>query len=352
MMLVLLGAGWIAARAVLWEGPPMPDPASASTVAAQAVPLIASGPRRLPGARTGAVTEASASRRPKAVREAPMARVGRSRGGADPPAHRARPGAAAGGASPELFAIQAARDEAGATSLGDQGQTRPPRPGIAIVAKRWSVDGWFAWRSGSGLPRRVAGVPFSAAYGGTQGGVLARYDLSGGGRRPQAFVRLTHAPNRPAQSDLALGVGLRPLSAVPVRAQAEVRATRSGGRTSIAPAATLVTELPAIELPLGFRAESYGQAGWVGGDFATGFVDGQVRADRQVASLGRAVLRLGGGAWGGAQKFANRLDVGPGATLDLRGAGVPARVSLDYRFQVAGNARPDDGIAVTLSTGF
>lgn len=222
----------------------------------------------------------------------------------------------------------------------------------ASPAKRWHLDAWYGLRPGSGQPRVAAGGPRAPAYGGTQGGLVLRRDLGRGNRRPQAYLRATHTPSRPAQAELAVGVGLRPLPRVPVRLQAEARATRTEGWTELRPAAAAITELAPHDLPLALRIEAYAQGGYVGGREATAFVDGQLRMDRTVMSFGGAEVRAGAGAWGGAQNYAARLDVGPGVTLDLRGAGIPMRMSLDYRMRVAGGARPTNGPAVTLSTGF
>jgi hypothetical protein len=121
----------------------------------------------------------------------------------------------------------------------------------------------------------------------------------------------------------------------------------------VRPAAFAYTELPPLELPHGARAEFYGQAGYVGGDFASAFADGQLRVDGRLLRLGRGELRAGGGAWGGAQKGASRLDIGPTATLGVpMGGTAAARVGVDWRFRVAGNAAPASGPALTLSAGF
>lgn len=228
------------------------------------------------------------------------------------------------------------------------------QPSVALplhVSRRWHVAGWIAWRAGSGVPRRADG-PRPASYGGSQAGAVARLDLAGGGHRPAVHLRAIYAPDRFRQADFAAGVGLRPISQLPVRMIGEVRLTHSQGRSEIRPAVLAVTELPPIELPLGLTAEGYGQAGWVGGDYSTSFVDGQVRVKRQVLSSGRARVHVGAGAWGGAQKFAERIDVGPTIGLDIDAGPVLARLALDYRVQVSGNATPGNGPALTLSTGF
>lgn len=260
---------------------------------------------------------------------------------------------------PNVFAGRAPEDADGATfsvALPAPAATAlpalassPHRPGRA---KAWRVDAWTAWRQGKENSRVANGRPTAASYGASQAGLLARLDLSDSRHRPQAYFRVTHAPAPFAQSDAALGLGVRPIARLPVRIQAEVRATHSAEQTQVRPAAILVTEFQPAELPLESRLEAYAQTGWVGGDFPTAFVDGQVRIDREIVNLGVAKVRLGAGAWGGAQKFAARLDMGPGVTVDLREAGVPARLSVDYRFRAVGNARPGDGVAVTVSTGF
>jgi len=226
-------------------------------------------------------------------------------------------------------------------------------PGFAPHRQRgWHVDAWYAWRPGSGLPRVAAGAAPALAYGGTQGGILLRADLGTSEYRPQAYLRAIHAPARPAQGDVALGIGGRPIPGVPVRLQGEARVTRIAGETSVRPAVAAIAELAPVALPLGFSAETYGQAGWVGGRYATPFVDGQLRVERALASAGSARVQVGAGAWGGAQKFAGRLDVGPTASVALDLGGTASRIAVDYRIRVLGNARPENGVAVTLSTGF
>ena len=121
----------------------------------------------------------------------------------------------------------------------------------------------------------------------------------------------------------------------------------------IRPAGFIVTELPPLALPLGLRGEAYGQAGYVGGKFATPFADGQLRADRAFLSLARFDVRLGAGLWGGAQKGASRLDAGPSLTIGRPlGRSASMRLAADWRFRVAGKAAPGSGPAVTLSAGF
>jgi hypothetical protein len=223
-------------------------------------------------------------------------------------------------------------------------------------AKRWSLDAWGFWRQGSdAAPIAQSRVPI---YGASQIGAIAQYRLAPSkGSDPRAYARAYRAMVPRGESELALGASLRPLARLPVRAFAEVRYTDAEILTEWRPALFVVSELPPQPLPGGFQLEAYGQAGWVGGEFATGFADGQVVAVREVtrfAPFGGTALRLsaGAGAWGGIQRDASRVDVGPSVRFEWTMGRVPARLSVDWREQVSGDAAPQSGLAATLATGF
>ena len=216
---------------------------------------------------------------------------------------------------------------------------------------RWSLDGWFYLRQGGA--RNAAPGLLSPVYGASQAGAILRYRFAPNGiLRPEAYARLTAALAGPADRELAVGLAGRPLAGVPFVAQVEMRLRRSNGGTELRPAAMLVSEFPPLDLPAGTRAEAYVQAGYVGGSFATPFADGQARVTRELASFDLGAVRAGAGAWGGAQRGAARVDVGPSATVDMKVGDTPARLAVDYRLRVAGDAEPGSGVAVTLSSGF
>jgi hypothetical protein len=234
----------------------------------------------------------------------------------------------------------------------------PFQPTVAMASgahdDRWSADGWLLLRKDT----TSAVTSGRGSYGQSQMGAVVRYRLAPSSPfRPTAYARASQALGGAKESEAALGLAARPVPGLPVSAAAELRVTQVSGSTQVRPAAYVVTELPRFDLPLGFAGEAYAQAGYVGGGFATAFVDGQLRAERPVASLGSGELRAGGGAWGGAQKGAKRLDIGPSATLAIEIGGTPpsvsrARVSMDWRFRVAGEAEPSSGPALTISAGF
>jgi hypothetical protein len=216
--------------------------------------------------------------------------------------------------------------------------------------RRWSADAWALVRRGAGIG---AAGPGAATYGASQVGAVLRYRLApASAHRPTAYLRASAALNGSDEREAALGLSVRPLASLPIVVAAEGRIGRFSDRTLVRPAVMMVTELPPVTLPAKTRAEFYAQAGYVGGAGATPFADAQVRVDRRIASAAGIELRAGAGAWGGAQRGAARLDVGPTATLGIAKGAAAARVGLDWRFRLAGSAEPASVPALTVSAGF
>ena len=213
----------------------------------------------------------------------------------------------------------------------------------------WSGDAWIFLRDDNLGPS----LSENPGYGRSQAGAVLRYNLvTRSSLQPRLYARVSAAISAPQERELASGVSVRPVPSLPIRVQAEGRLTEYAGGSEVRAAAFAVTELPVARLPGKFRLEGYAQGGYVTGEFATPFVDGQVRIQRSVPAWQGYDLQLGAGAWGGAQERAGRLDVGPTVSFSVplgRGA---ARVSADYRFRVAGDAEPSSGPALTLSAGF
>ncbi len=216
-------------------------------------------------------------------------------------------------------------------------------------SKRWSADGWFLWRNGSSS---AAAVPGAASYGASQAGAVLRYRLShASALQPRAHLRMTSAINS-TDREVAAGIGIQPLSGIPIEILAEGRLGTFAGDAQVRPAVVGVFGPPAQSLPLDLTAELYAQGGYVGGEDPTGFVDGQIRVTRAVA-IGPVQLQAGAGIWGGAQEGVERIDAGPTLSISAPvGAGVFARASLDWRERAAGDAQPGSGPVVTLSAGF
>ena len=220
---------------------------------------------------------------------------------------------------------------------------------------RLSGDAWIFARPGKTVSPLAA--PGSANYGASQAGAVLRYALAPESRaQPELYGRIAAAIAGPRQQDLALGISARPHPDLPVRLQAEARATRQGERgqaeTLLRPSIFATAGLFADHPGTGMITRGYAQAGFVGGKSATAFADGQIVTERRVARFDLGDVAVGAGAWGGVQRGAGRLDIGPSASIALRLAESPARLSADYRFRVAGDARPGSGAALTLSAGF
>jgi hypothetical protein len=224
----------------------------------------------------------------------------------------------------------------------------PSAPAIA-PSTRWSGDFWLLLREDT----TTAVTSGRGSYGQSQVGAVLRYNLLPSSEyRPAAYLRASRALAGAEESEVVLGLAARPVPSFPITMAAELRTTLVSGQVDLRPAAFAYTELAPCDLPLGFTGEAYLQAGYVGGEFETAFADGQLRAEREIVEFGAASLSAGGGTWGGAQRGAERLDLGPGMTLKVNAGTAAARVSLDWRFRVAGDAEPSSGPTLTISAGF
>lgn len=231
-----------------------------------------------------------------------------------------------------------------------------PPEGQTASSRRWSADMWAYWRDNAGASSTANGNASSIgpSYGRSQIGAVMRYELAPrAAQRPQAYLRASAALEGSREREMAAGLSARPLASVPLRLAAEARVSERASGSELRAAAYAVTEIAPIALPGGASAEIYAQAGYVTGDVATGFVDGQARITRRLVGADTYTLAAGGGVWGGAQEGASRLDIGPTASVTFRlGEEGFGRLSADYRFRVAGDAAPSSGPALTLSAGF
>ena len=102
----------------------------------------------------------------------------------------------------------------------------------------------------------------------------------------------------------------------------------------------------------GITAESYGEVGVVFRHKADYFAGASLRLGHKIAQVDGHSISLGTGAWGGIQRGTRRLDIGPSLATDLALGGRHARLSLEWRQRVAGNAAPGSGLALTLGADF
>lgn len=215
---------------------------------------------------------------------------------------------------------------------------------------------WIVARQGSGPSRSSAPISpgglSGAQYGASQAGLQIAYRVSGDdSRQIAATMRASTALEAGGDEELAIGGRIRPVARVPVALHAEQRFDLKSADPR-GTAVYLAGGFGRQGLPAGLAIESWGQGGYIFGARETWFYDGSVSVQREVAKPGSGTLGLGASLWAGGQKGATRVDAGPRASLVTPLGGGHARVDIDWRQRVAGNARPGSGLTLTLSTGF
>ncbi|WP_265587348.1 hypothetical protein [Sphingomicrobium arenosum] len=209
---------------------------------------------------------------------------------------------------------------------------------------RWQLSGWSFTREAYSTD--LAGTPGLAPgsmLGGDQAGVRLIYNHN---RRLGLAARLSSATGAVRGDEVALGLRYTPVPGLPLALTAERReAIGEGPAARSAFAFFAETGLYGRPLGRGLTLDAYAQAGLVGITDPDLFIDGAATAS---LPLWRKI-RLGGGLWGAAQPGASRLDIGPRLSMPVyRGVTLHA----DYRQQLAGNARPGSGPALTLAADF
>ena len=220
------------------------------------------------------------------------------------------------------------------------------------LSDRLSGDAWFALR-GRSAPGATEGIS-PPSYGGSQAGVVLRYALDPASKwQPTLFSRMVTTLRSARESDVAAGLSVRPISAAPIALHAEARISDRASGTTIRPAAFLAGGINALPIAnTGGLARGYVQAGYVGGADATFFADGSLVIERPLLGEERFEVLAGTGAWGGAQRGAERLDLGPSVAMRFPIGDRTALIEAQYRFRLAGNAEPSNQPAITLSVGF
>ncbi len=258
------------------------------------------------------------------------------------------------------YARLAAGDRRGAVALFDAALASDPVPGDAArrplwtaerrrLVRRWSADAYTLFRESG--PAGPAATPVLG--GGQSGGTLAwTYDPLA--RRPLALVARYNAASLggridPATGQAAFGVRWQPVTGVSISAERLVSAgvfARDDWALRVAGGAE------------GKRGRilwsGYGETGVLGaGDV---FAGAQVRAAVPLLRIGKLSAIAGPGGWASVQHgsgfTSGRVDLGPSLVMRAPIGKASFELSADWRFQVAGNALPGSGPALTLSTGF
>lgn len=211
------------------------------------------------------------------------------------------------------------------------------------AAPRLIGSAWLIARDGTGLGAGLSG----GQLGGSQAGARLAYAIDRQ-RRVALFARFA-APLEGAGKEAAAGLEWRP-TRLPVRVIAEHRFAIDGGGD--ADAIGVVGGVGPVPVAAGFRLDAYGQAGAIRRRAVTGFADGAVHLNRQVAARHGIDLDVGAGAWAGIQPGTARLDIGPSLGISVPVVDQRLRLTLDWRERIAGRARPGSGPALTLGVDF
>lgn len=215
----------------------------------------------------------------------------------------------------------------------------PPAP--VRGANRLSGTAWLLVRGGPG------GTVSGGQLGASQGGMRVTYAL-GSARRFAIAARLA-APLKGPGREAALGIEWQP-TRWPVRLIAEQRFVLDGGRGG--PTVGVIGGYGPADFAKGLRIEGYGQAGAIGRDGIEGFVDASARLTHLLGKMGSARIDIGVGAWGSAQRAAERFDIGPSIVATMPVAGKSIRLAVDWRERVVGAARPGSGPALSIGSDF
>ena len=212
-----------------------------------------------------------------------------------------------------------------------------------------NISAWAILRpAGSGLNLATNGQ-----LGASQAGVRVQQPLFRISQQlPIAFNLRVSAPlDQKLGREAGFGLGTRPVKQVPVELILERRvALDRGGRNAFAViAAGGFNDKPLVSK---VSLSGYAQTGIVGFARGDGFVDGALQIERALLDRNHTGLRLGAGFWGAAQPGVARVDVGPILAVKQRLGAANLRISAEYRWRVAGQARPASGPALSIGTDF
>jgi hypothetical protein len=335
--LALVGGGWTGLRVLmLWpDGDPLPG------LVREVAPLVAA-PARAETAPAIRLPAPMASTRPSA--RPPAARPVLP-APADPSPYYAPPAAPLAQATGRSLPSASVAPLAPVLPPAELPPASPPATAaLPALPSRLSGSAWLLVRG----PGTATGLVGASQLGGGQGGVRLAYAL-GEGRRVAVTLRGSAPLALSRDREVALGLAWRP-TALPVQLVAERRLVPGRGRGGTA--VGLVGGFGLMPAIGGVTLEAYGQAGAIVRGRADAFGDGALRLAHPVAELGGVGLDVGLGAWGGAQRGAARLDLGPSIAASLPLADRRVRIALDWRQRIAGAARPGSGPALSVGTDF
>ena len=204
-----------------------------------------------------------------------------------------------------------------------------PRPN-AQAPQAFEVYAYSFWRRG-GSPTGTLG---NGQYGGSQSAVIAaipvlRFSGNHSPARLSIAGRVSVAHGQMRERELAAGVRWRPVARIPVQVIAERRFRQDRPDAF----AALVAGGQSVHLPLRFRLDGYGQAGFVSGQGGGPFADVAAHAYRSIAQSQRASFAIGAGIWAGGQGNLMRMDIGPNMRAKVTAGGAQFLFDASWRWR-------------------
>jgi hypothetical protein len=253
------------------------------------------------------------------------------------------PALVAGGDEPQ----SAGRDTPPSNTLALMGEAGPPEV-KSRAPPRWGGEGYaysfwrFSTRSGSVLAPGVQ-------YGGSQSGIVTTIDPFGAPDRGiNLLIRGAATPNW-NDREVALGLRWRPNRDWPIALSAERRFRANAPDRFAVYVAGGINQKPIVKQ---LTLDAFGQAGYATGPEGGGFFDAQLRVMHPIAKIGGIPFSAGMGSWAGGQKNAVRVDAGPTIATTVATGRANLLIQLDWRLRAAGNAAPQNGLALTVSSSF
>lgn len=220
-----------------------------------------------------------------------------------------------------------------------------------LLEERWSGSAYTFLRASG-----ASGATAAPVLGGGQSGALLAWSLDPLARQPVSAIARVSVANGDADSAQgAIGLSWRLTPNLSVAAERLVPLA-NGGRAAWN--LRLAGGYDTPERPgqgHWFDLSAYGESGVVGERSRDLYAAGAIRAGERFAAAPRVGVWAGAGLWGSVQRSlgvtSSRLEAGPALRLTLA-APVLLALSADYRIRIAGNALPDSGPALTVSTSF
>ncbi len=220
-----------------------------------------------------------------------------------------------------------------------------------LLERRWSGSAYTFLRASG-----ASGATAAPVLGGGQSGAVLAWSLDPLASRPVSAITRVSVANSDADSTQgAIGLSWRLTPNLSIAAERLVPLA-SGGRAAwnlrLAGGYGTAERLGEAHW---FDLSAYGEAGMVGARSHDLYAAAAVRVGERFAVAPRVGVWAGGGLWGSVQRSlgttSSRLEAGPSLRLTLA-APVLLALAADYRVRIAGNALPDSGPALTVSTSF